>query len=168
MPSVGGGGSGGGFHGGGGFSGGSFGGGGYHGGGYYGGFFGFRRRSILGSLVSAILSPIIFGVIGIICIVVFFTIVGKPGTKTINYDEDTFQEYAFDKYYELYGNSEDDVLFVFLASKNPEEDGYYQISICGDNLRSSVTYLFGNDSTVFGGAMENGLPKNYKNSMPTS
>lgn len=165
MPSIGGGGSGGGFHGGGFSGGGSFGGGGgYHGGGYYGGY-GYRRGGIFSSIISAILSPLIFGVIGIVCLVLFFAMVGKPGSKQIDYDESAFQSYAMNRYYELYGSSEDDILFVFLASENPETDGYYQISVCGDNLRANVTNMFGNDSTVFGGAIDRMLPENYTNSM---
>ena len=171
MPSVGGGGHGGGFHGGGSFGGGGGfhgGGGGYHGGPHYHGphYHGFYYGGgIVRSVLSLILMPIIFTILGAIMLVVFFAGVNSPSANTINYDETEFQNFALDKYAEFYGTSEDGVLFVLLTSETPEDDGYYQISIVGNNVKSSVSAMFGDDRTVFGGAFDGALPASYHNSL---
>lgn len=169
MPSVGGGGSGGGFHGGGSFGGGGGyhggGGGGYRGGPYYRGprFYGYYGGGLVRSIVTIILMPIIFIIIGAVMCGLYVAV--AKGPATVDYDETTFRNYAFDKYAKFYGTGEDDVLFVLLTSDTPEEDGYYQIGITGDNLKSRVSGMFGDDNTVFGSAFDNGLPQDYNDSL---
>lgn len=124
-----------------------------------------EEGGIFSNLIGAILSPFIFGIIGIILIVVFFASVGQAGSKQIKYDESKFQSYAMGKYEELYGKNEDDILVVFLASENPENDGYYQICIVGDNVKTTINYMFGNDETIFGGALDESLSDNYNNQL---
>ncbi len=157
MPSVGGGSSGGGFHGGGSSSGGSSGGGGssffFIGG---GGYHNYGRNTIS----SMILTPIVF----IIVSAILFTFYFLSRNKTFSYDEEQFQEYAINKYIDVYGSSENEVLVLFVASSNPTEDGYYQICIVGDNIKLDINHMFGNTNTVFGKALDDGLPKGYLNS----
>lgn len=171
MPSVGGGGGGGGFHGGGG--GGGFhggGGGGYHGGHYggyrggnrfyyFGGGYGYGRYRRGSSIAGAIISLIL----GIILLIVGIYLGKSP--KTLKYSESDFQELAINKYIDIYGENENCVLFVLMTSKDPENDGYWQISITGDNLAGGITEMFGGDTTTFGRAFDNALPKNYLNSL---
>lgn len=170
MPSVGGGGGGGGFHGGGG--GGGFhggGGGGYHGGGYhgyhgsrfyyFGGGYGYGRYRRGSSIAGAIISLIL----GIILLIVGIYLGKSP--KTLKYSESDFQDLAINKYIDIYGENENCVLFVLMTSKDSENDGYWQISITGDNLAGGITEMFGGDTTTFGRAFDNALPKNYLNSL---
>ena len=112
-------------------------------------------------MISAILSPLIFAAVGIVCLVIFFSLVGKPGSKPIEYDEETFQNYALEKYAEVYGDSEDDILYIFLASQKPESDGYYDIAVYGKYVQSDITYRFKEEGASFQRKIKDGMTTAY-------
>lgn len=184
MPGPGGGSRGGGFGGGsrgGGFSGGSRGGG--FGGGSRGGGFGYgprgpmfyggygRRRyyggggGCLGGLIGALMAPII---LLMLAVVLLFSFVGSAVSNVANggiviYSEEAFQKYANEQYMKEFSTSgepdEDNLLIVFLT--NEEADEYYVIAWVGDNLRTEINLLFGDEYTAFGRAVHQSINAEY-------
>lgn len=80
----------------------------------------------------------------------------------VKYDEAAFEEYADKRYSEAFGSSpayEDNILIVFAVNK--ESDGYYAIAWVGDNIRSEISNMFGDEYTVFGSAMQNSVNSSY-------
>lgn len=158
MPGPGGGGHGGGFGGGGSFRGGGFGGGGYRrpprSGFFFMPFWG-------GGCLGALFAPIICFVLAI------FLIIGLVGGGlttlfrggNVVYSESKMQDYANRQYATIYDPSsatyEDNVLIVFLT--NEDNQTYYCIGWVGDNLRSEVSDLFGNEYTALGKAMQSSI-----------
>lgn len=173
MPGPGGGARGGGFGGGsrgGGFSGGGrggFGGGGFRGpyyGGYHRPFYGRRGGGCLGNMLGMLMLPIIMLIIvGAALISIVGSALGNLASGgVVNYNERTFQEYADKQYAAEFGSSssyEDNLLIVFLT--NREADGYYAIAWVGDNIRTEINYMFGNEYSVFGNALQNSVNQNY-------
>ena len=189
MPGPGGGSRGGGF-GGGGFGGGDFG-GGPRGGGFGGGHFGHgprgprgpyfyggfgRRRyydggGCLGGMLGLIMGPIIAIILVIVFAIAFvgssFSAVFNGGT--IRYDEATFQRYADSRYAEEFGQSsayEDNLLIVFLVDE--ESENYYTIAWIGDNVRSEVSDMFGNEYTEFGRVVNSSVADYYEFSLTSN
>lgn len=74
------------------------------------------------------------------------------------YDEGTMQDYANTKYKKYFGDSEDNILLVFLT--NNEADGYYTIAWVGYNIRSEINNMFG-EYTEYGEALSNNINENY-------
>ena len=170
------GGSGGGF--GGGSRGGGFGGGprGYRRGPYGPRFFGFGPRfhfgpryyygggGCLGGLLGMLMAPII---VLLIVAVMFTSIIGTAITNVqsggvVSYDEVAFQEYADVEYAKAFASSkqyESNLLIVFLA--NEQADGYYCIAWVGDNIRTEINQMFGDESTEFGRAMISSVNSEY-------
>ena len=78
---------------------------------------------------------------------------------SVVYNEKAFQNYAMTQYSAEFGESgdayEDNLLVVFLT--NEEADGYYCIAIVGDNIRSEITDMFGNEYTTFGRTMQDSI-----------
>ncbi len=135
---------------------------------YRGGMFGHpyygRRGGCLGSLVGMLMFPIIL----ILIVVVFFlSFFGSAFTNVssggeIRYDEATFQKYANKQYAAEFGTSsayEDNLLIVFLT--NEETDGYYTIAWVGDNIKTDITAMFGNEHTAFGRAVLSSINNTY-------
>lgn len=161
MAGPGGGGRSGGFGGGGSRgSGGGFGGGpgGFRGGHHHHHFhYGYPRGYYYGGgILSLILAPIIIGLVATLLLVVFLinsvSVIAAGGE--VVYDEATFQDYANDQYYENFGSSsaeEDNMLIVFLTEENCQE--YYCIAWLGDNIKTGINNMFGNDTTEFGSAV---------------
>ena len=184
MPGPGGGSRGGGFGGGsrgGGFggSGGGFGGGSYRGGprgfGYgrhygYGGWhrrpygYGYGAGGCLGGLLGIIMLPLI---LLLVVAVLLFGIIGSAISNVANggiisYNEQTFQEYADKRYAEEFSSYpayENNILIVFLT--NEEADGYYAIAWVGDNIRSEISDMFGDETTAFGYVMNGSINAEY-------
>lgn len=190
MPGPGGGSRGGGFGGGSRGGGGGFGGGGgYRGGGgfhrgprFYGGYgygprFGFGPRfyggggGCIGGLLGMLMAPIILLlVVGILLV----SMVGNAVTGFINggsiiYDEEQFQDYANQRYAEVFGGApselyEDNMLIIFTTYE--EYDGYECIAWVGYNVRSEVSDLFGAAGTPFYTAVQGSInQKLYKYSL---
>lgn len=181
------------FGGGGGFRGGSggFGGGMHHGGGIHNGGFGprpphhhgggwYRRRGhygggggCLGSLTSIIAVPLI-----LITFIIFgFGMFTNSDSITItttpenSYDENSFQDFANEQYEAVFGKStayEDNILLVFLT-ENEEYYNYYYIAWVGDHIQTDINYMFGNEYTQFGQAIENSVnASSYKYSLDSN
>lgn len=82
------------------------------------------------------------------------------------YDEAKFQSYAVGEYYDYYNDTatkEDNIMLVFLTMEGYEK--YFCIAITGDNLKTNVVSLFGNDTTPFGKAVLGSIGKNYQYSL---
>lgn len=87
---------------------------------------------------------------------------GADKTDTVQYEESVFQSYANTQYAaEFSGTSayENNLLICFLI--NDECDGYYTIAFVGDNLRSEISDLFGNEQTAFGRAVTSSISSYY-------
>lgn len=115
------------------------------------------------------LAPI---VILLIVVVLFVNMVGTfsfGGGDSVNYDEETFQNYANEQYKAEFGSTaeyENNLLIVFLVNK--ETDGYYTIAWIGDNVKSEISYMFGNEETEFGYAMLSSIGEYYAYSLSSS
>ena len=86
----------------------------------------------------------------------------------VMYDNAEFESYAMNQYYAEFGEAgdafEDNLLVVFLTDE--ERGGYYIIAIIGDNARTTISDMFGNEYTEFGRAMLNSIdPDDYTNSL---
>lgn len=190
-------GPGGGSHGGGGSRGGGFSGGGFSGGGFSGGFnhhpggghrppppgphfgphFGggwhhgprvYRR----GGCFSGVF------IIGIFIIMTLFYFLPTNDTNVEYidynveiYDENTFQDYANKQYEKEFGNTsayEDNILLVFLTEDETYYD-YYYIAWVGDHIATDINYMFGNEYTELGNAIENAInTASYKYSLDSN
>ncbi len=172
----GGGGFGGGSRGGGGFGGGGHR-GGFHGGGYhhhhyhrpfFGGWF-FGPRFYGGGCLGFILAPFI--ALAFIAIFLFLilgiTITNISNGGTVVYNEHDFQDYANDRYYELFDPSsetfEDNIMIIFLT--NEEHDGYYCIAWIGNNVTDEVAYKFSSDGSVLENSMIRNVPDVHEYSL---
>lgn len=75
------------------------------------------------------------------------------------YNEEKFHEYANRQYATIYDPSsatyEDNVVVVFLT--NEDNQTYYSIGWVGDNLKSQVSDLFGDEYTALGSAMQSSV-----------
>lgn len=159
MPGPGGGGHGGGF-------GGGFGGGGGFRGGFGGGHRPPRRGFFFmpfwgGGCLGALFTPIICMVLAIVMMI---GVIGGGLTTlfrggNVVYNENKMQDYANRQYATIYDPSsatyEDNVVVVFLT--NEDGQSYYSIGWVGDNLKSQVSDLFGNEYTALGSAMQSSI-----------
>lgn len=171
MPGPGGGGHGGGFGGGGhggGFGGGHGGGHGGRGGGFYHGPGGPRRGGCFffpfymgGGCLSALVAPLVCLMLAVVLLIGFvaggFGTLAKGGT--VRYSEEKMQDYANRQYQAIYNPSsttyEDNVLIVLTL--NEDMQTYYCIGWVGDNLRSDVNNLFGDEYTKLGNAVQSSV-----------
>lgn len=170
---------GGGFSGGGGFGGGSRGPHGHH---HFHfvprfGFFGrpygyYYGGGCLGGFLGMLIAPIIMIMVAVI---LFSTTIGGAfsdvaGGGYAYYDEEVLQDYAASQYEAAFGASgdayEDNLLIVFLT--NEDSDGYDCIAWIGDNVKSDITYMFGDETTPFGVAMMANISDYYYYSLDTS
>lgn len=164
----GGGGRGGGFSGGG-SHGGNFGGGaprgGYHGGVHFGGFHPVHRHRRVGCLGGALQTILIVGVFVLFLCLSMCSSSG--GITVISYDEETFQDYADQRYAEVFGETdayEDNLLIVFLT--DADYYGFYYIAWVGDHIDSDIRGMLGDNSTELGSAMSRCInDSNYKYSL---
>lgn len=161
---------------GGGARGGSFGGGrggsvgGPHGGGrggfgpgphmHHGGFWPRRHYGHGGGCLNAIFAPVI---ITVVIVIMVFSFVGDSigsifSGGTISYNEQTFQSYADAEYQKAFGGSsayEDNILIVLLT--NESADDYYYIAWVGDHIERDISYMFGNEQTELGRALNSSI-----------
>ncbi len=118
----------------------------------------------MGGFMGMLMLPII---LILVVVVFFFNFIGSAFTNVssggkIKYDEATFQEYANTQYAAEFGSSsayEDNLLIVFLT--NEEADGYYTIAWVGDNIKTDITDMFGNEYTAFGHAVSSSVNSTY-------
>lgn len=164
----GGGGRGGGFSGGG-SHGGNFGGGaprgGHHGGVHFGGFYPVHRHRRVGCLGGALQTILIVGVFVLFLCLTMCSSSG--GITVISYDEETFQDYADQRYSEIFGDTEayeDNLLIVFLT--DDEYYDFYYIAWVGDHIDSDIRGMLGDNDTELGSAMSRCInDSNYKYSL---
>lgn len=82
---------------------------------------------------------------------------------SIEYSEEKLQSYADSQYAEIFGENsdsyEDNVLLVFLV--NDECNDFYTIAWVGDNVRSEINSLFGNESSAYGNAVFENIDADY-------
>ena len=170
---------GGGNRGGGGFGGGF--GGGYHGGhhgGYhhhhhghfYSPFFFWRRPyygygyggGCLGGIAGLIMLPVIIVFIVVALAVGFvgnaFTNIKNGGS--VNYDFEEMQDYCYQEYTELFGESEDCILIVFVT--NEANDAYEHESLMGTNLPLATQNKW---KSNYSSVMDSKVDTLYKNSL---
>lgn len=141
----------------------------HHGPHWHGGFFGPRWHVGYGShfggggcITGAIIIAIFVAMFAV------FMIIPDEGynfgyseeiTQTgVIYDEGTMQDYANSKYKKYFGDSEDNILLVFLT--NEEADGYYTIAWIGDNVNYDINTMFG-EYTEYGAALSEHINENY-------
>lgn len=118
----------------------------------------------MGGLLGMLLMPIILLVFAAAFIISFFgsAFANVSNGGEIRYDEAAFQEYADTQYAAEFGASsayENNLLLVFLT--NEEADGYYAIAWVGDNIRSEINELFGDEYSAFGRAVTNSINDEY-------
>lgn len=78
------------------------------------------------------------------------------------YDEAAFQDYANREYAAAFGGSsayEDNLLLVFLT--NEDADGYYSIAWIGDNVKTEISNMFGDETTPYGVAVLGSVSNEY-------
>ena len=87
--------------------------------------------------------------VGMMLISSFGTAIGNVASGgQVMYEESVMQEYADDRYKEIFGATDDSsILVVFLT--NEECDGYYAIAWVGKNLDEPIWNLFGGESAWF-------------------
>ena len=111
-----------------------------------------------GGCLGALFTPIICMVLAIVMMI---GVIGGGLTTlfrggNVVYNENKMQDYASRQYATIYDPSsatyEDNVLVVFLT--NEDGQSYYSIGWGGDNLKSQVSDLFGNEYTALGNAMQ--------------
>ncbi len=148
-------------------------------GGFYRPFFGFYRPfwgygyggGCLGGLLGMMLAPIFLLVFSFYLIT---SVLGSFGASISNvasggqilYEEPVMQDYADRQYALEFADSmeyEDNILIVFLV--NEKYDGYYTIAWVGDNIKSEINNMFGNEYTEFGREMKENIPPYYENSL---
>lgn len=88
----------------------------------------------------------------------------------VEYDEEKFQDYADAQYAAEFGDStayEDNLLIVFLT-----DEDYYSFSYIawvGDHIATDINYMFGNEETELGQAMEASInTTSYKYSLDSN
>ncbi len=101
------------------------------------------------------------------CGIFLFAFIGESVSNVSNggqvvYDEATFQNYANTQYAAAFGDSsayEDNLLLVFLT--NEEADGYYTIAWIGDNVKSEISNMFGDETSKYGTAVLGNINSEY-------
>ena len=182
---------GGGFGGGGSRGGGGFGGGGSFGGGSRGGFGGghhghhhhhyhrpffyggwgprYYGGGCLGGFLGMLFLPviIIFLVVGMLLISLTSTLTTVANGGLVNYDYDTLETYALERYAEEFGNTsayEDNILIVVVTAENNYDFDWY--GCVGWDIDSEISSMFGGNQTTLGGAMLSNIDQqSYKNSL---
>ncbi|HBF15186.1 MAG TPA: hypothetical protein DDW30_05815 [Clostridiales bacterium] len=114
-----------------------------------------------GGCLGALFAPIICFVLAIVLMI---GLIGGGLTTllrggNVEYSENKMQDYASRQYATIYDPSsttyEDNVLIVFLT--NEDGQSYYCIGWVGDNLKSQVSDLFGDEYTALGSAMQSSI-----------
>lgn len=88
----------------------------------------------------------------------------------LRYSEERFQDYTDQEYSKAFGANrsayEDNLLITVLTGDDYAE--YYYIAWVGDNIRTDINNLFGNEQTAFGRAMMQSVSGNYKYSLDSN
>ncbi len=104
-------------------------------------------------------------------IIILITVVSSLGSAVFDlfsggsseFSEEKLQAYADSCYANEFGSNsvsyEDNILLVFLV--NDECNDFRTIAWVGDNIRTEITNLFGNESTVYGNAVFENVDTDY-------
>lgn len=127
-------------------------------------------------MIGAILAPII---VLIVAAVFIFSAIGSFGSSlsiasqggVLTYDENAFQDYADERYAAEFDDAtayEDNILLVVLT-ENENYSQYAYIAWVGDHVATDINYMFGNDGTALGDAMDASINTNsYKYSLDSN
>lgn len=145
-------------------------------------FFGFRRPfygygyggGCLGGLLGIILVPFIIIILLLSFVAGIFGSFGRSVSNIASggnsiYNESVIQDYADMCYAEEFSKNstyEDNILILFLV--NEECDGYYTIAWVGDNIKSDITDMFGNEYTEYGQKIRSSISNYYKHSIESN
>lgn len=137
---------------------------GYHHGPHHWGFFGPRwgRRyygggGCLGSFMGLIITLIVVALL--VVVFAFSSIRNIASGGQVMYDESKMQAYASEQYEKEFGSSENALCVVFLTGD--EAQGYYTIAWIGDNIKTEINNMFGNEYTEFGEAVNKYVSSDY-------
>lgn len=137
-------------------------------------FFGYRRPyygyggGCLGGFMGMMFAPLILIMIVISLLISVFGSVGSSISNIASggqvfYNEEKMQDYANTQYAREFASAEDveeNILIVFLVEENCK--GYYTIAWVGDNIKSSINSMFGNEYTEFGYKVLGGISDYYR------
>ena len=123
----------------------------------------------LGSIVGAVFTVIILVVISVVLLFagISSAISAVANGGVITYNEEKFQDYADAQYAKEFGSTKnyENNLLIVLAT-NEDTDGYYAIAWVGDNIKSNISNLFGDETTAFGLTVNTNInQKTYKYSL---
>lgn len=110
---------------------------------YYGG------GGCLGSFMGLIITLVVIALL--VVVFAFSSIRNIASGGQVMYDESKMQDYASEQYAKAFGSSEDALCVVFLTGDDAE--GYYTIAWIGDNIKTEINNMFGNEYTEFGKAV---------------
>ena len=89
---------------------------------------------------------------------------------SVRYDEKALQDYAAQQYEAEFGDMgdayEDNLLIVFLTDET--STGYYTIAWIGDNVKTEISDMFGNEYTEFGRAMRDSIADDHTYSLSSN
>lgn len=130
---------------------------------YYGG------GGCLGGLLGMLFLPviIIFLIVGMLSLNLVSTLNTVSQGGLVNYDYDTLETYALERYAEEFGSTtayEDNILIVVVTAENNYDFDWY--GCVGWDVTSEISNMFGGNQTTLGGAMlSNVNQQSYKNSL---
>lgn len=132
-------------------------------------FFGYGYRGgCLGGAIGMIMLPIILFFIMISLVTSLFGSVGSSVSNIAsggqwNTNDAALEEYALERYYDEFGDSESAILIVFLADEGCED--FYTMAIVGYNIHDDINEMFGGRYTEYGEHLIENLNSNYKNTL---
>lgn len=110
---------------------------------------------------------VIFLIVGMLTISLTSTLNTVAQGGLVNYDYDTLESYALERYAEEFGNTsayEDNILIVVVTAENNYDFDWY--GCVGWHVDSEISNMFGTNQTTLGGAMlSNVNQQSYKNSL---
>lgn len=118
---------------------------------YYGG------GGCLGSFMGLIITLVVIALL--VVVFAFSSIRNIASGGQVMYDEAKMQTYADEQYAKAFGSSEDALCVVFLTGD--EAEGYYTIAWIGDNIKTEINDMFGNEYTEFGKAVNRYIGSTY-------
>lgn len=118
---------------------------------YYGG------GGCLGSFIGLIITLVV--IVLLVVVFAFSSIRNIASGGQVMYDESKMQSYADEQYKGAFGSSEDALCVVFLTGD--EAQGYYTIAWIGDNIKTEINDMFGNEYTEFGKAVNQYISSSY-------
>lgn len=119
----------------------------------------------MGGLVGMILLPV---VLVILLVALIFGGLFN-GVNTV-YDEEDFQDYAYDRYMQYFGSEKDyeDQLLMLVLVEDDEYYAYNFIAFTGNDIHNSIRNMLGGNGTQLGALMTQNISENYKYSLSSN